>query len=384
MSLPRVIAICGDPGGAEAVAPVLAALRTEKHADVCALAYSHARAVWATHGLQFDELDERIDVARAGSLLDKLGAELLFTGTSCNGVDLERPFIAAARARGLPSVAILDFWSNYRARFADDTGALIYLPDRIAVMDTWARDEMIAAEFPADRLVVTGQPAFDALAEWRCHAIPATRAATRARLGVEQDEQLILFASQPLATVYGGTVGIQRALGYTEHTVIDLLITALARIGTRHARRITLVLRPHPREDIAILTKQYCTTTEALRVMVSGEGDRRAAVLAADLVVGMTSVLLVEACLLGCLTVSLQPGLCTDDTLPTNHTGWSQAVYTAATVEPAIERLLYNTDARARMSALLADAIAAPGATQRVVRLLEAMLVSEDRHNVGG
>ena len=90
-------------------------------------------------------------------ILDNPKASLLLTGTSYNSVDLEKKFIASARERGVPSLAVLDFWSNFALRFSRGDGGLENIPDRIAVMDEWAREEMIAAGFDATRLVVTAR-----------------------------------------------------------------------------------------------------------------------------------------------------------------------------------------------------------------------------------
>ena len=71
--------------------------------------------------------------------------------------------------------------------------------------------------------------------------------------------------------------------------------------------------------------------------------------MAADLVVGMNTELLVEACYLGCITLSLQPGLRYPDRLPTNRLGVSRAVYRQEEIRPALQELLLNPKSRAEM-----------------------------------
>jgi len=68
--------------------------------------------------------------------------------------------------------------------------------------------------------------------------------------------------------------------------------------------------------------------------------------MAADLVVGMNTELLVEACYLGCITLSLQPGLRHPDRLPTNRLGFSRAVYQENEIKPALLELLLNEKSR--------------------------------------
>src|SRR5262249_50098466 len=93
---------------------------------------------------------------------------------------------------------------------------LAFLPDRIAVMDTSARSEMIAEGIPADRAFVTGQPRFDELDPCRSHFSPQRRAELRARLGIVPDEKLVLFASQPSSVLLGTNPAEPRYPGYTE------------------------------------------------------------------------------------------------------------------------------------------------------------------------
>ena len=193
--------------------------------------------------------------------------------------------------------------------------------------------------FPRDCLIVTGQPAFDELPALGRAATPQHRAATRERLGVAAEERLVVFASQPLAALYGTDESHPGYLGYTEQTVLALLGSCLDRIACRAGRKVVLWVRPHPRENPADLQPN---SSAFLRAVVSSEFDGRELALAADLVAGMTSVFLVEACLLGCAVISLQPGLRFADPLPTNRTGLSRPVYHEQELEPILENLLLD------------------------------------------
>jgi hypothetical protein len=133
-----------------------------------------------------------------------------------------------------------------------------------------------------------------------------------------------------------------------------------------------LLIRPHPRErtkDLHLLQLR----AKAVRVIVEGQGDGRGIVLAADLVVGMTTVLLVEACLLGCLVVSLQPGLVGADVLPSNRCGASRPVYREREIEQVLESLLFADDARTKLQAQVAKFVVHTGAARRVVDLLNSL-----------
>lgn len=367
---PTIIAICGDPGGANAVAPVIEALREEGRVSVRALAYRQAQSLWTKRGLVFETLAERTTRAMAMEWLSQSRTALLLTGTSVNLIDLEKQFIAAANHIGVPSLAVLDFWTNYARRFTDADGGLVYVPDRIAVMDQRARDEMVADGFELERLTITGQPAFDDLAVWRARFTPDRLRTVRERLGIGSQEQFVIFASQPLSVLYGTDPANPLYLGYDEHTVLRALISALDHIADQSQQKIVLVIHPHPRESVEEFA---CLQGRAIRIIVSAADESRDLVMAADLVIGMNTVLLVESCYLGCVTMSLQPGLRLPDVLPTNSWGVSRAVYHTEEIQPAIEQMLLDQNIRRgtqeRLSTLQLD----NRATQRVVRLIYQM-----------
>lgn len=368
---PLVVAVAGDPGGARAVAPVLEELQAAGRVRVQALAYRQALALWTQRGIACAPLAEDLTAAAIGALLREVQPALLLTATSANKVDLEKLFIEQARLLAVPSLTVKDFWSNYVMRFSDAAGRLCYVPDRIAVMDELARTDMIAVGFAPACLVVTGQPAFDDLAACRAAFGPEQRRAIRAGLPVEDDELFVLFASQPFAEVYGSAAKSVAQLGYHEGMVLDALREALVQLARQHGRRVTLVIRPHPREK----AEAFAAPADAgFRTLVSTGGDSRQFVMAADLVVGMTTVLLVEACYLGCPVVSLQPGLRQPDCLPTNRSGLSRAAYTLAAIVPLLEEMLFDPAARATARARLAHLAHEGGATRRVADLVYTML----------
>lgn len=369
LGLANVVAIAGDPGGAAAIAPVIAALR-ETGSRVHALAYRQAGQVWQRRAVVYQQADEAMTTADATTVLDQCRANVLLAATSVNGIDLEKRFLSASRSLDLPSLAVLDFWSNYRLRFADEADELAYLPDAIAVMDQRARLEMVAAGFDPARLLVTGQPAFDELQQCRARLTPQRRSSVRSRLGVRPDERMVLFASQPLSALYGTDRSNPLFPGYTEQTVLDGLVEALAHLAQRRRTPIALAVRPHPREKAEALQRHG---RAGLRLCVDDSNEGREVALAAELVAGMTTVLLVESCLMGCVTISLQPGLRLPDPLPSNRWGASVPVYQAEEIEPVVERLLFDEQERARATAAAVRSPVISGATQRVRQLAEAL-----------
>lgn len=340
---PKILIICGDPGGAGAVSPVIRLLESGNRVQLRTIAYNEAADIWDGQGITYEKIPNDFSKAETSALLRGENARLLFTGTSVNGIDLEKQFIAAAAQDGIPSLSLIDFWTNYTWRFSNHKDALVYVPDKIAIMDKFAFDEMVREGFDPTKLVITGQPVFDDLAEWRQMFSPQRRLGVRDMLGVKTDEIFILFTSQPLTSLYGTDVLEEKYLGFDEWSVLEILIHSLEVIQTQSGAKIHLVIRPHPRES-AGLFRDY--KSDLFPITVVESGTARSQVMAADLVVGMNTELLVEACYLDCITLSLQPGLRHPDRLPTNRLGVSRAVYRHEEIKPVLQELLLNESSR--------------------------------------
>lgn len=357
--LPLVRVVCGDPGGAAAVAPVAALLQQEAKVRLQVTAFGQATDAFSDRGVSVERLLRVPSVEEAAARLAAEDARVLLTGTSLSAHEPEKPYIAAARKRGLPSIAVLDFWANYRERFSDATGDLRFLPDVIAVMDELAQNEMISAGIPAERILVTGAPHFDDLRDTARSFTQAERTAIRAGIGAGPQDLVVLFASAPVAAHYG------ERLGYTERTVAALLAGALDRLAKERRERIVLALRPHPREIVPPMPM-----TSVCRMAIAVGRSGRSWALTSDLVVGMFSALLVESCYLGRLALSLQPGLRVPDMLPTNRTGLSIAIYDEAHVDRMLRRALFDQEFRKERLARLAELAPPSDATRRVAELV--------------
>lgn len=347
----KIIALAGDAGGARAIAPVIAALRSRGNEIECR-AYGPAISIWRAIGLQTEPATHTIG-----------DAERMLLGTSLNADQHELALVAAAARARVRSVSVIDSWVHYRERFIGPDGGL-RLPDAIAVIDSAARDEAIASGLPAERLVVTGQPAFDALAALR-PAVQATREWVRRSLAVGGDP-IVLYASQPLHQLYA-----EATLGFDDRDVLPAVIHALASVLRTRGRRATLVVKLHPRE--MGLRYDLPASSDPLLALALASDDRigpHDLAAASDLVVGMNTILLVEACILGIPALSFQPGLRIVDPLPTNRHGWTAAVRDKAGLAPTLDAELFDPVARARRAATL-QAIAPPGgAAERVADVL--------------
>lgn len=285
-----VLFIAGDPGGAAALLPVIQ--NWEGHKVV--FGYRQAANIFSGSGLQTHALDNcDASTSAAWNSIETTQTALVVGATSVNGEDWERHFFVAAQARGIPSLSLLDYWSNYTQRFTL-TRPLDALPDAIAIMDERARVEMIAAGFPPERLHITGQPVLDAAREWLIGITKSDRTRYRERLGLAAAERAHLFVSQPLREMNQATG--QQTLEMDEFAGLSQLTSALA---TAPVSSKVLLVKTHPRESTNKYDSLLATLPFPARV-VAPHHHRWEVCLAADHIWGVNSMLLEEAQAMKC------------------------------------------------------------------------------------
>ena len=234
------------------------------------------------------------------------------------------------------------------------------------------RRELLQAGFPAARLVITGQPAFDTLREFgSARQRQAVRAALRGAVERPFARTRVLYVSQPLSLQYS-----TQELGFHEDQVLADTIAALDAVLDGAATQASLLVKPHPRDVVAQIKRRIPVHSARLAVRVldgSGVGqtlDVRQLALASDLVIGMNSTALMEACLLRRPVISYQPGLRIRDPLPSNRLGWSRAVYDAGDLCAAFSEELFDTRHRRARLARLRRIDLPSGAAARIAALV--------------
>ena len=299
-----------DPGGRNAIAPVIEALRT-----------------------QGAEVSENI-----------ASPDVFVFGTSAAGDSADKRIMGTIG--NVPSVAVLDFWGNYWQRFSTPGKKdFAYLPTRICVMDDVAKEEMAAEGFPADRLVVTGNPHFDHFAD-----------------GITSDEEedtRILFISQPLRAV--GALPGYTPSAYDEYAVLRDLIKILARLP----ERFFLSLRLHPKEPTDKFTEYL-----GPRVRRAPEATLEEALSHAGLIMGMCSPVLMQAAAAGKKVLSYEPDLAGEDPLVSNRVGVTVRIENEEALADALVKYVRGEWSFATRSL---REVWPTGATERVVSIVREL-----------
>lgn len=211
LDLPRGTAVvCHDAGAANIV---VAGLRASGRVDWRAVMQGPAAAIWTR---AFGEPAPFGDVREALA-----GAPMLISGTGWASM-LEHDARACARASGVPSVAVIDHWVNYQARF--ERGGQTVLPDAFWVTDEYSQAEARRVFGPQARIECVRNDYIEAQLR-AIGAVTPTSAPT------------LLYVLEPARADWGkGRPGEFQALDYFAGRFSDLNLPAGVRI----------LLRPHP------------------------------------------------------------------------------------------------------------------------------------------
>ena len=255
--------------------------------------------------------------------LDPQAYRFVLTGTSIDG-NIESAVTRRARQQRVPVFAILDHWSEYGRRFGEQEGELTAVPDVVFVPDGRARDDLARLGVPDDRLIVSGHPAFDRLAEVRSRFSDEVQRMVLKDLDVPESPGIAVFVSEPVSADHA-----DKRLNYSEFSVLRSILMALRLLPSDV--RPCLILKLHPREGqgkfAAVLREFPDVKAKAAPPSI----DRYTLLMASNVVLGIDSIMLLEASVLGAKAFSVQVGY-TDDGCIGAHTGQVQLIRDAGTL----------------------------------------------------
>lgn len=375
----RILATSWHPGGANAIAPVIKRLIAEDKTIVVVIGYQFSEKIFRDYGITYKIIDsyELRDIS-LGSLERLLQVELpdlVLAGTSMQDEAtkdvIEQTIVLAAETKGIPTLAVLDFWGNYWQRFSDIfTGEKFkFLPDKIAIMDEVAQQAMAEEGFAKERLVITGNPYFDDLPA-KARSFTATEKQTiRQSIGLDC-ETLLFFAGNTLkneAINYG----------YWDLENIRLLAGVLKQLPEGQRTKIGIAVGLHPRtpeSDLAEIN-HYIGEISGIKIKVVRHIKAQELVLVSDLTLTANSTVGIEAVYMGKPCISLQPGLKGKDLLIVSEKGIIPVGYTVRDCEKELKRAIVDIEYREKELSKRAKSFRIDGrATERVVKLVYKMI----------
>lgn len=370
----KVVVASSHKGSANAISPVIIKLIKQNRVDIVVLSHGPAKEVFQSSGINGGAVDYYgigdTSVDSVSRILEREKPNLVLTGTACqdpkNRNILEQTITLAARGLGIKSLAVLDFWAEYVERFSGLSPAerLDFLPDKIAVMDNIAVEEMLSMGFKKGELVITGNPYFDGLKKEAKKFTEAKKKALKGRIGLNYN-----------FLVYYATTSFERyeeKLGYWDLDIIKIINETLLILP---GKKVGLVIGLHPsmpEEDLAKIN-QYVDFNYRIRT-VRNE-DSQELILTSDLVLTSWSTIGVEAVLLGKPCISLQPGLREKDPLIVSKLGIIPVGYTEDDCKREIKKAILDEDYREREIPMRYTEFRTDGkATKRVINLINEML----------
>jgi hypothetical protein len=223
-----IVAVSHDIGGAQAVYPVIPKLRRQPNLQVNVIAGGFAQKVFTrlkALNASADWSDHQID-----EYLDRTQPDLILSSTSWKSC-LEQGFRNRARQRNIPSLVVIDFWSDHPRRWHDATYRFEESTDWVCVPDAATAQAMAAYGYPTDLVRVTGHPHLERCFQKKAKPLP--------RSG-KKNETAVLFLTISLP-----------ALKLREDTINQTRIVcqALERLYRITKRPVSLSIRPHPHES---------------------------------------------------------------------------------------------------------------------------------------
>lgn len=299
-----------DPGGFNAISPVIKKLKKEKNFQLKIILANQAKDFAKKAGINYlngNKLTDK-DLMR---LVEKETPDLIFGATSAGSGAIEKRLIEVGRAQKIKTASLIDFWSNYKMRFG-------VRPDYILVIDEVMRKEMAKQGFRPSKLIVVGSPFFDTFSKL-----------TKLR----QSEKIVSFFSEPFSENFKkGKAGF---MGFNEVRVFSDLVDALERLQTK----LPIVIKFHPKEKRINKFNEIIRQAK-LDISIEKKLSAEDLIKKSKLVIGMNTIVLFQAALIGKKALSYQPDLNCSDPLISNRLGLSCPVYKKKDLYPALKRLL--------------------------------------------
>jgi hypothetical protein len=343
-AMSRILIFSRDPGGANAVIPLVQPLRQEGY-DVVLYGKDSALAKYREHavgGLDIKEELEEISVETLKRFVSRKQPRLIITGTSADDAT-EKHLWRVAELLGISSFAILDQWINYGLRFSpygvaeadmfNRNPCITYLPSKICVMDELAQKEAAQEGIARERLVITGQPYFETVVRQAALAKPAL---LRNKLLIKEDEKVLLFVSEPICATYKETDTSEHYWGYTERSIFHAILQAVQAISDSVPMVPTILVRHHPKEKNDNFKDIILSSGTRCRIITDAGSEVADLINAADLILGMSSMLLIEGAICGKRVLNVQIGLHRKDPFVLNRMGVTQAITDRAGLEQSL------------------------------------------------
>jgi hypothetical protein len=291
----KVLFFSCEPGGAEVLAPVIKEMQKDNSCEVVVVGYGYAIDRFQKQNINFDIINaiNKNDF----SLLEQYNPNYIITSaTSLPQKDMSEKYLwYNAKQKNIPTMAFLDQWQNYAIRFSgvSEDEYMIYQPDFINCINDIGKKEMLHLGFGGDKLLELGQPYLSTIKD-KVKSINTKD--IKNTLQLDAEKEIVLFVSEAIEEHFGNR------RGYTQYSTIEYLLS------NNFIKNRQIILKLHPKDDITKF-QQYKNI-----IFVQNEYTSLEMIALSDYIIGMTSMMLIEAYILGKKVLSIQLN-CNEDLL---------------------------------------------------------------------
>jgi len=324
-----------DPGAANFMVGVAELLEGED-VDLTIVAGGAAEAYLEETGTNFTPLSEFQAVPP-----DWSGIGLFIFGTSENPDTPAFTFLGEAKRNGVRSIGIIDAATSIADRFRGrGASCLTHAPDIFLVTDSSSRKTLEAMGVEKNIIFIVQNPklvsAFKCLNKLKNIDVEEWRNKTLKGAG-----------KRPVITFLGelsdglNPRDFQRDSDYLlmgsgrSSKRTDIVFESLLEVVKYLPEKPYIVVRLHPKQSISELG-QYTDEVD----YISQFGDPYELIYCSDVVVGMTSTLLVEASILGCRVLSVLPRVSERSWLPAIECGEIPCAHTIPEIRAMLDKLI--------------------------------------------
>lgn len=312
----KILLYSSDPGGANVIIPLVSQL-FEKSYNVRLFGRNMALRQYIEEslmGLDIMEYVDNVSLEEIEAFLKRETPDFIITDTADDFA--ERYIWKAAEYLKIPSFAILDQWSNYGLRFSKyntsnldkyDNKDRSFQPEKIIVMDEYAKDEAIKEGLEETRLIIAGHPYFESLLNKKDNTKQSEIIKFRESLGVSENNILVTYASEPIDKDYK-LIDFKDHWGYTEKTILVKIIEALDRVAFESDKKIKLVIKLHPRDDEGKYS-DIIPECKSISIKIVKNSSSLLLIMSSDLICGISSMFLIESVILNKPVLSVIIGL---------------------------------------------------------------------------
>lgn len=272
-----IVFVVNDTGPAKYISYIIKNLN---NIDFLCISSSISSKVFDSFGIVNIDNTNKIDLSKI---------QLIITGT-CLGNGIDKEWIRIGKQNNIKTISIIEHWSLYKKRF--ELNGKYNFPDKIFVNDPIAKEEAILDGVDENIIQVVGNPVLENISK-REYSLDIKKAwVDETRLN--KDKKIITFISEEYKKDF--PKGSREYQGFDEFEVLEDIVKNLD-------NNMQLLVKLHPAEN----KNKYDYLKEYNNIKIIDKVDIEKLIEISDIVIGMGSMLLLEASLLKANIHSYRP-----------------------------------------------------------------------------